>query len=152
MDRIEDGSIQITDEDFPLFLYTSGTVYDEDNEDLGLFQGFLLVHVYRHIFTGPLSAINPSFKANKYKAKKINLTQVTRRTIAYASVQVCFILFLCLYSNLLIQAYIALSSMSQWGLSDNLFNLEQFYDNIVVMFEKDPEHPWVIKTLDWWNE
>lgn len=53
---------------------------------------------------------------------------------------------------MLIQAYIALSLMSQWGSSDNLFNLEQFYDNIVVMFEKDPEHPWVIKTLDWWNE
>lgn len=79
MDRIEDRSIQITDEDFPSFLYASGTVYEEDNEDLGLFQGFLLVRVYQHIFTGPSSAINPGFKANKYKAKKFNLTQVTRR-------------------------------------------------------------------------
>ena len=43
MDRIEDGSIQITADDFPSFVYESGTVYDENNEDVGLFQGYLLV-------------------------------------------------------------------------------------------------------------
>jgi hypothetical protein len=88
MDRVEDGAIQITDEDFPSFLYASGTAYDKDNEDLGLFRGFLLVRVFRHIFTGPSSAMNPGVKANKYKAKKFKLTEVTGRTIAYASVQV----------------------------------------------------------------
>ncbi len=43
MDRIEDGSIQITANDFPSFVYESGTVYDENNEDVGLFRGYLLV-------------------------------------------------------------------------------------------------------------
>ena len=42
--------------------------------------------------------------------------------------------------------------MSQWGSCDNLFNLHLFYDNIVTMFEKNPEDPWVIETLEWWNE
>ena len=92
MDRVGDGSIQITDEDLPSFLYESGIVYDEENEDKGLFRGFLLVRVYRHIFTGPSSAMNPTAKVNKSKAKKFQLTQVTGRTIAYACVQVrnCF--------------------------------------------------------------
>jgi hypothetical protein len=93
MDRIEDGSIQITEEYFPSFLYEKETLYDKDNEDLGLFRGYLLVRVYRHIFTGPSSAINPMTKVNKSKAKKFNLTKVTGRTIGYASVQVCSFLF-----------------------------------------------------------
>jgi hypothetical protein len=88
MDRVEDGLILITDEDFPSFLYESDWIYDEENEDSGLFRGFLLVRVYRHIFTGPLSAVNPKMKSNKFKAKKFKLTMVTGRTIAYACVQV----------------------------------------------------------------
>lgn len=45
MDRVEDASLQLTADDFPSFLYEDGTIYDEDNEDAGLFQGFLLVRV-----------------------------------------------------------------------------------------------------------
>ena len=151
MDRVEDGSIQITDEDFPSFLYENETLYDEDNEDIGLFRGYLLVRVYRHIFTAPTSAMNTTAKANKSKAKKFKLTQVTGRTIAYASVQVRHLFshrFLINYH----QAYITLSSMSQWGSSDNLFNIQLFYDAIVEMFERDPKDSWVVDTLEWWNE
>jgi hypothetical protein len=89
MDRVEDGMVQITDEDFPSFLYEIDTAYDEENEDIGLFRGFLLVRVYRHIFTGPSSAMNPTAKVNKSKARKFRLIEVTGRTIAYACVQVC---------------------------------------------------------------
>ena len=88
MDRVEDGTVQITDEDFPSFLYDTETAYDEENKDIGLFRGFLLVRVYRHIFTGPSSAMNPTAKVNKSKARKFRLTEVTGRTIAYACVQV----------------------------------------------------------------
>jgi hypothetical protein len=152
MDRVEDGSIQITDEDFPSFLYESETHYDADNEDIGLFRGYLLVRVYRHIFTGPSSALKPAAKVNKTKAKRFGLTEVTGRTIAYASVQVRR---LQLSSHFLIhyyQAYVALSSMSLWGSSDNLFNLQLFYDVIVEMFERDPQDPWVVDTLEWWKK
>ena len=90
MDRIEDGSLQITEEFFPSFLYKNDTVYDEDIKDHGLFRGYLLVRVYRHIFTGPSSAMNPKEKVNKTKARKFKLTGVSGRTIAYASVQVRF--------------------------------------------------------------
>ena len=88
MDLVEDGTVQITDEDFPSFLYEIETAYDEENEDIGLFRGFLLVRVYRHIFTGPSSAMNPTAKVNKSKARKFRLAEVTERTIAYACVQV----------------------------------------------------------------
>jgi len=91
LDCVEDSTIQITDEDFPSFLYENETFYDEDNKDIGLFRSYLLVRVYRHIFTGPTSAMNPAAKANKSKAKKFKLTEVTGRTIAYASVQVRYL-------------------------------------------------------------
>ncbi len=151
IDHVEDGLIQITDEDFPSFLYENKTLYDKDNEDIGLFCGYILVRVYRHIFTAPTSAMNTTAKANKSRAKKFKLTQVTRRTIAYASVQVRQLFsyrFLINYH----QAYIALSSMSQWGSSDNLFNIQLFYDTIVEMFERDPKDSWVVDTLEWCNE
>ena len=45
MDRVEDASLQLTADDFPSFLYEGGTIYDEDNEDIHLFRGFLLVRV-----------------------------------------------------------------------------------------------------------
>jgi hypothetical protein len=45
MDRVEDGSVLLTANEFPSFLHETGTQYDEDNEDLGLFRGFLLVRV-----------------------------------------------------------------------------------------------------------
>jgi hypothetical protein len=42
--------------------------------------------------------------------------------------------------------------MSQWASCDNIFNLQLFYDSIVTTFEKNPQDPWVIETLEWWNE
>ena len=51
--------------------------------------------VYRHIFTGPSTAMNPIHNVPKSKAKMFNLKAVTGRTIAYACVQVsCSFLFL----------------------------------------------------------
>ena len=79
--------IQITDEDFPSFLYENETFYNEDNKD----RSYLLVHVYCHIFTSPTSAMNSTAKANKSKTKGFKLTEVTGRTIAYASVQVRYL-------------------------------------------------------------
>lgn len=95
LNRVADGKVQITDEDFPTFLYESETVYDEQNEDIGLFRGFLLVRVFRHIFTGPTSAMDPKTRANKSKAKKFKLIKVTGRMIAYAAIQVSFLIHSC---------------------------------------------------------
>ena len=110
--------------------------------------------VFQHIFTGPSTAMNPSTGPHKTKAKKFKLTEVTGRTIAYASVQVSDfqVSFYSIFANLNLKTYIALSSMSQWASYDNVFNLEEFYNSIVMTFETDPKDPWVVDTLEWWNE
>lgn len=41
--------------------------------------------------------------------------------------------------------------MTQWKSYDNLFSLQRFYDSIVALFELDPQDPWVIDTLEWWD-
>ncbi|KAF8152288.1 hypothetical protein B0H34DRAFT_821131 [Crassisporium funariophilum] len=137
MMSVQDSNIDITADDLPTFLYESGTSYNEDDECTGLSQGHVLVRVYQHLFTGERSALNPKGGATKNKSRKFKLEEVTPRTIAYASVQ----------------TYIALASMPQWGRNDkSLFDLEDFYENIVDMFEGNADAPWVIETLEWWNE
>jgi hypothetical protein len=45
MDQVEDGTIEITANDLPSFLYETGTVFNPKNEAKGLYRGFLLVRV-----------------------------------------------------------------------------------------------------------
>ena len=118
MDQVEDGKIEITSNDLPSFLYETGTVYDPENEAAGLFRGFLLVRVsnflnifhyvygffslqvYRHIFTGPASAMNPkNTGTTKNKACLFKITAVTGHTIAYACIQASDIYIYYLFLN-----------------------------------------------------
>ena len=50
------------------------------------------------------------------------------------------------------KAYVALSGMKQWNTHDNFFFLDEFYDNIVSMFEDNVNSSWVEETLNWWHE
>ena len=45
MNQVADKKIEITSQDLPSFLYETGTVYDPENETIGLFRGFLLLRV-----------------------------------------------------------------------------------------------------------
>jgi hypothetical protein len=108
--------------------------------------------VFRHIFTGPKSALGLEEKGrNKNKAHIFQLKAVTPRTIAYACVQVCnpcFSVLLLIISK----TYIALSNMTRWKASDGLFHLDDFYDDIVSIFEDNADSSWANETLEWWNE
>jgi hypothetical protein len=45
-----------------------------------------------------------------------------------------------------------LSSCEQWSAVDGEFKMEQFYDLITDLFERDPNDPWVVETLAFWNK
>ncbi|KAG6839635.1 hypothetical protein C0991_000639 [Blastosporella zonata] len=79
--------------------------------------------------TGNCSATKPS------KATINSLTQVTGQTLAYAAIQGRFVI----------------SSVDIWSIRNGTFNYQDFYSNIVSLFEEKPENPWVVETLDWWN-
>ena len=80
------------------------------------------------------------------------IKRVTGHTIAYAAVQVSEGEFpLCRSAANTLQGYFQLSLMSIWGIVDenstdssNPFNLQDFYNNIVVLFEGDNvDNVWV---------
>jgi hypothetical protein len=75
---------------------------------------------------------------------------VTPRTIAYACVQVRNLLFIVVFL-IIFQTYIALSNMKRWKSADGLFHLDQFYEDIVSIFDDNPSTPWAAETLEWWN-
>jgi hypothetical protein len=45
-----------------------------------------------------------------------------------------------------------LSSTEQWSILDDDFNAETFFNNIVDLFERDPDDPWVVDTLAFWDK
>jgi hypothetical protein len=101
---VKDGTIQICAAEWPAFLYDQKQ-YNPKYEETGILKGEVLVQVcfsllfnicmltfqkaFRHIFTGPSSAICGRSESTKpSKAQLHGLTAVTARTIAYAAVQV----------------------------------------------------------------
>jgi hypothetical protein len=45
----------------------------------------------------------------------------------------------------------ALASVEKWSRFDADFNHEAFFNNIILLFESDPDAPWVTETLEWWD-
>jgi hypothetical protein len=50
------------------------------------------------------------------------------------------------------QAWFALSTMETWSQQDGQFDMKLFYEGIVMALETDPEDPWVVETMGWWNQ
>ena len=85
----------------------------------------------------------------KSKARLFKITAVTGRTIAYACIQAGnFNIFYYFSISNPQKAYVALSGMKQWNNSDDLFYLDEFYDNIMSLFEDNMESLWVVETLN----
>jgi hypothetical protein len=98
------GSIEISESEWPCYLYPGGTISDVDDDLTGLFRGYLLprvcrttilvwslisvLQVFRQIYTGPRSALDPGAtkKGRLSKAHLHNLTEVLPRNIAYTCV------------------------------------------------------------------
>ncbi|KAF7967233.1 hypothetical protein HWV62_35079 [Athelia sp. TMB] len=132
--KIHDGRIPVIAEDYPNFLFSK---FNKDDIEEGLLRGFLLVRVYKHIFTGPSSAFKTATtrKINKRRdnAALSKLTQVTPITIAYAA----------------IQASGSFQPRENWSENDGEFSMVAFFKVIVNMFAQDSE--WATETLRWWN-
>ncbi|KAG6839305.1 hypothetical protein C0991_004023, partial [Blastosporella zonata] len=135
MDRVSEGKYKPLTKHWPSFLYDTDE-YDPNDPTKGFMRGFLLVRVYCHIFSGLTSAISGHRKATKPSKSHIHgMKHVTGRSIGYAAVQARF----------------ALSSCEEWCSEDGKFNLWRLFENIVPVFEDNPDNPWVVETLQWWD-
>ncbi|KAJ7582252.1 hypothetical protein C8J56DRAFT_895050 [Mycena floridula] len=160
MNELQGGELVVTADEWPNFLYDN-EVADywsaeelgyEDKEvnrletgksdsdismlrpldyELGLLSGFMMKHC---IFGNTFHDKGP--RKNKKNVAELNsITAVTPELIAYAACQGRF----------------GMDSMSEWGMEDGLFEMDQFYENIVALCD-DMDDPWVQETLEWWND
>jgi hypothetical protein len=91
-------------------------------------------------------------KGHESKSLMHNLTQVNGHTVAYTCIIVSVVSFSTAsnaHSGL--QTCIALWGRG-WTIDDGTFEYAVFYQNIVRMFESNPDPEWVANTLAWWNE
>ncbi|KAH8108689.1 hypothetical protein DFH11DRAFT_1631678 [Phellopilus nigrolimitatus] len=133
--KIRAGEIIISADQFPLVLYKDLTCDVEDLE-AGLLMNELLVRVFRFLFTGRNSAFSDSAGNQSGRAtnsKLAGMTEVTPRAIAYCA---CLLRF-------------SLSDKEGWSLKDGDFDMEEFYWNIVAVFEDAGE--FAEGLLVWWN-
>ncbi|KAG1904372.1 uncharacterized protein F5891DRAFT_909994, partial [Suillus fuscotomentosus] len=88
MDKVKEGEIMITAAKLPAFLYDE-SMLDPTRKRQGCLRGYYLKRVFRHIFTGPSSAISANaHKGNKApKGRMHGMTSPLPRAIAYAAVQ-----------------------------------------------------------------
>ncbi|KAF8171892.1 hypothetical protein BJ912DRAFT_1065937 [Pholiota molesta] len=135
MGKVLDGTIRLKASQWPSFLYPSGAVYNSKCIDEGLFRGEVMLQFLRNICTGPTSARDGIRRASKpSKAEIHGMDHVFGRCVAYVAVQ----------------AYFSLSAIEHWSSSpqEGYFNLVDFFNRCVNLFESDPTDPWVVETLD----
>ncbi|KAG1718813.1 uncharacterized protein EDB91DRAFT_1089765 [Suillus paluster] len=118
--KFDSATLKVTAALWPAFLYPGNTAGEDfDPEDIieGLFRGYLLERVIKHIFTSPSSALKAGVSSGTRtcNAKLHGMKEVGAEHIAYAAVQARF----------------AISSLEKWKDHDGLFYYTNFYTRIV---------------------
>ncbi|KAG1722129.1 hypothetical protein EDB19DRAFT_2044134 [Suillus lakei] len=139
--KFDSASLKVTAALWPAFLYPGNTAGEDfDLEDIieGLFRGYLLERVTKHIFTSPSSALKAgvSSRTRACNAKLHGMKEVGAEHIAYAVVQARF----------------AISSLEKWKDHDGLFYYTDFYTRIVNLIRARKDKGWVDSLLGHYNE
>ncbi|KAG1726130.1 hypothetical protein EDB19DRAFT_1914745 [Suillus lakei] len=137
--KLASGGILMTANDFPAFLWSGnppGCDYDDEAMTEGLFQGYLIERVLRHIFTGPSTALGQDSRATRTcNAALHDMTTVEAEHIAYACVQARF----------------GISAQNKWSDIDGKFKYPEFYYNIIDFIRDCGDTDWVQELKKWWN-
>ncbi|KAG9312315.1 hypothetical protein JVU11DRAFT_7629 [Chiua virens] len=136
--RLESGDIEMCGDEYPSFLWANnGDHFDVANIHDGLFGGFFLEQVMRHIFTGPSTWSGDEargFRASN--AELLDIQRVVAGNIAYACVQ----------------AHFGISSRQRWGESDGNFNYCDFYYSIIEDIEEAVDDEWREELFEYYNK
>ncbi|PPR03769.1 hypothetical protein CVT24_007512 [Panaeolus cyanescens] len=134
--------IQVDATAFPSFMWwEGGFIPGPENFHTNLLRSNTLVRVFRHIFTGPLSArksLDEEVKSFVGHAKREKMETVTPGSIAYA----CYMLRHGATSN------------NSYKKDDRLFSYEKYYERVVAMLDKSraaANVEWIEDTIKWWN-
>ncbi|KAK6984281.1 hypothetical protein R3P38DRAFT_2806647 [Favolaschia claudopus] len=126
--------------EFPSFFYPDNQ-FDADDLQARLFQGPALprvcigLHVGRHIWTQPASALDPTKAISRNSnARAHGVSKVTKEMVAYIAVQARTII-----------------STSNWDTDDGAFSNIDLFDGIVRLLDDDTD-TWVTETLAWYDD
>jgi hypothetical protein len=86
-------------------------------------------------------------------ATKLGITTITPEIIAYGACQVFLLLSGQSHRTLTKdpQARFSLSSVSEWLMQDMTFDLQDFYYNVLFLFEEQ-DNEWACDTLSHWHK
>ena len=142
---------------------------DGDNIRMGLCHGFLLIRVsltalsfamlifslqaVEEIFFGSGKPHITKHATKDPIATKLGITTITPEIITYGACQVCLQLSSQSHRTLTIdpQAWFSLSSVSEWPMQDMTFDLQDFYYNVLFLFEEQ-DNEWACETLAHWHK
>ncbi|KAJ6498183.1 hypothetical protein C8R47DRAFT_1212502 [Mycena vitilis] len=121
--------------EFPSCFYPEGAYKPEDTEE-GLFRSPFLARICRHLWLAPSSALHrPPQIPPRCNARAHHKFVMEPEMIGYA----------CAQGRTMI-------STSDWDRYDGLFNYTDMWDAIMALFKSDPQDPWAVETLAWYQE
>jgi len=131
IEGIRAGTLPVTAQLLPSFLFPDGHVYDPNDISLNVLRGHVMIRVAKHLFQGPSTALEQpgAHRGKQGNASLCGLTTMTPHTIAYVAIQARF----------------AMTSTSTWANIDGPFSYSDFYWRIVGLFEDEEEAADIIK-------
>ncbi|KAJ7187596.1 hypothetical protein GGX14DRAFT_409066 [Mycena pura] len=138
VEALLNGTDRYSHAEWPSIFYPTGAyqTWDPKNEDKDLFRSMYLIKIIRHVFTGPGSAddgaesLRPDCNAMAH-----GQFTVTGRIVGYA----------CDLGRTSLSGH-------NWCKRKDGYDYTVLFDNVVAMFEADPDDEWTTETLQWFNE
>ncbi|KAG1839966.1 hypothetical protein DFJ58DRAFT_845501 [Suillus subalutaceus] len=115
----------------------AGEAFNPMNVQDGLFEGFLVECVMKHVLTSPSSALagDDFHVSNSCNAVIHRMMMAEAENIAYAAVQ----------------ARSAITSRDKWTTEDSKFSYRKFYYRIIDVIHNLPDKAWATATLQHYN-
>ncbi|KAJ7663517.1 hypothetical protein B0H17DRAFT_1211616 [Mycena rosella] len=133
--KLTNGKPALTAGKYPSCFYPEGT-YDPADPEKGLFRSAFLLRVLRNIWTTPSSAMGGADRLKAISnARAHGKFSIDGRMIGYGCTQARTML-----------------STSDWTPKDGTYDYEKLFNQVVKLFEDDPADPWVIETLQWYQD
>ncbi|KAJ7054560.1 hypothetical protein C8F01DRAFT_1374197 [Mycena amicta] len=148
--QVKNGVVAFTFEDHPALMFDQAKADSEDRE-AGLFEGHVPIRTLRAILHGKKHVYTPTRVVKNSNADRQRIKYVTGRLIAYAHVQVrCRLHAQCKLTTR--QAYFACTTAEKWTDKVGTFDLRDWYDDMVEMFEEDEEDEKMVEILAFWTD
>ncbi|KAG1732623.1 uncharacterized protein EDB91DRAFT_1251671 [Suillus paluster] len=138
--KLECGELKMDARAWPALLYkgkVAGEAFNPKNIQDGLFEGYLLERVMKHVLTGPSSAFGGDdfHVPNSCNVSLHGMTSIEAENIAYAAVV----------------ARSAISSRDKWSVDDGTYSYRKAYYRTIDIICNPPDEVWAKAIIQHYN-